>query len=147
MTIEVHFDLICPWCLIGKRHLATALQRFRELHPDVSPRIVWTACPLLPDTPPQGLPYDAFYERRLGGKTAVAARRAQVQAAAATAGFQFNFEAIRVMPNTLPAHRLIRQVQQHGAPEQVETLIEKLFTAYFLDGCDIGNTDVLAGLA
>lgn len=147
MTIEVYFDLICPWCLIGKRHLATALQRFRAAHPATAVHVVWRSAPLLPDTPPAGLPYDEFYERRLGGKAAVAARRAQVQAAAGMAGFQFNFDAIRTMPNTLAAHRLLRLAQDYGKPEQEDALLERLFAAYFLEGHDIGDATVLAGLA
>src|SRR5574340_1696432 len=65
--IEVQFDLICPWCLIGKRHLTSALQQFRRLRPDVPVDIVWAPVELLPGTPLEGLPYQAFYERRLGG--------------------------------------------------------------------------------
>ena len=29
MNIEVFFDFICPWCVIGKRHLQTAIQKLK----------------------------------------------------------------------------------------------------------------------
>lgn len=147
LRIEVHFDLICPWCLIGKRHLAAALQDFRRLRPDISVELVWKSRELLPGTPPAGLPYQAFYERRLGSRGAVAARRAQVQEAAAPAGIQFAFERIQVMPNTRSAHRLIALAKSECGPAGTAALIERLFTGYFLRGENIGDPKVLSRIA
>jgi predicted DsbA family dithiol-disulfide isomerase len=31
ILIEVYFDFICPWCLIGKRNLDTAVSRLVAL--------------------------------------------------------------------------------------------------------------------
>lgn len=31
ILIEVYFDFICPWCLIGKRSLDTGISRFVAL--------------------------------------------------------------------------------------------------------------------
>jgi predicted DsbA family dithiol-disulfide isomerase len=147
LRIDVHFDLICPWCLIGKRHLATALQHFRRLRPGVEVDIAWQSHELLPDTPPAGLPYQAFYERRLGGPAAVAARRAQVQEAARPAGIEFAFERIRLLPNTRAAHRLVALANRHGSPIRTAAVIERLFAAYFFEGEDIGDPGVLARIA
>jgi predicted DsbA family dithiol-disulfide isomerase len=143
LSIDVHFDLICPWCLIGKRHLSTALEALRRLRPDLRTEIVWRSHPLLPDTPPEGLPYQAFYVRRLGSPAAVAARRAQVQEAARMAGIEFAFDRIQVLPNTRLAHRLIAFASPRGSAEPAATLVDRLFTAYFMDGADIGDPDVL----
>ena len=147
LTIEVYFDLICPWCLIGKRHLANALQQLRATHPDLQPCIVWRSVPLLPDTPLNGLPYQEFYERRLGGPAAVAARRAQVREAGRLAGVEFAFDNIAVMPNTLAAHKLIELVAQAGNDAQTDQLIEALFEAYFIAARDIGDLAVLLDIA
>ncbi len=147
LAIDVHFDLICPWCLIGKRHLRTAIEQFRGLHPDVEITVAWRSHQLLPDIPAAGIPYQAFYERRLGSPAAVAARRAQVQAAARTAGIEFAFERIALMPNTQLAHRLIDCAGEIGGPEQVSYLIERLFTAYFTEGRNIGALPVLLAIA
>lgn len=147
LAIDVHFDLICPWCLIGKRHLRTAIEQFRALHPDVEITVAWRSHQLLPDIPAAGIPYQVFYERRLGGPTAVAARRAQVQAAARTAGIEFAFERIALMPNTQLAHRLIDCAGEFGGPEQVAYLIERLFATYFLEGRNIGALPVLLAIA
>lgn len=147
LVITVHFDLICPWCLIGKRHLRTALEQFRQRHPNVDTSVEWRAHLLLPGTPMAGMPYQAFYEQRLGSKAAVAARRAQVQAAAQAAGITFAFERIELMPNTLAAHQLIDCAGEIGNAEQVADLIERLFTAYFMDGRNIGELTVLRAIA
>lgn len=147
LTIDVYFDLICPWCLIGKRHLANALQQLRASRPDLQPRVHWHSFPLLPDTPLDGQPYQEFYERRLGEAQAVAARRAQVREAGRSAGVEFAFEKITVMPNTLAAHRLVGRVAQAGDDALTERLIDRLFQGYFMDGRDIGDKAVLIAIA
>jgi len=143
LTIEVFFDFICPWCLIGKRNLETALRRFAELRPDVPRKVLWKSHQLLPDTPASGIPYQAFYLARLGNPEAVATRRAQVQAAGHAAGITFAFERIEVLPNTALAHNLVACAAAHGTDGQREALVERLFTAFFVDGKDIGNRQVL----
>ncbi len=147
LAIDVHFDLICPWCLIGKRHLRTAIEQFRSTHPDVDVALNWRSHRLLPAIPAAGIPYQAFYERRLGSPAAVAARRAQVQAAARAAGIELAFERIALMPNTQLAHRLIDCAGEFGGPEQVACLIERLFAAYFMEGRNIGALPVLLAIA
>jgi predicted DsbA family dithiol-disulfide isomerase len=147
IAITVHFDLICPWCLIGKRHLRSAVDQFRGLHPSVELSIEWRSQLLLPDTPLEGIPYKAFYERRLGGPAAVAVRRAQVREAARVAGVELAFERIEFMPNTLSAHLLIDCARNFGDSRTTEGLIERLFTAYFMEGRNIGDPAVLASIA
>ncbi len=147
LDIDVYFDLICPWCLIGKRHLTRALEQLKASRPDVQPQVSWHSFPLLPDTPPDGVPYQEFYERRLGGAQAVAARRAQVREAGRLAGVEFAFEKISVMPNTLAAHRLVGLSARRGDDALTERLIERLFQRYFMEGRDIGDIAVLAELA
>lgn len=147
LNIDVHFDLICPWCMIGKRHLATALAEFTARHPEVPLKLSWHGQELLPDTPPAGLPYQEFYVQRLGSPAAVAARRAQVREAAMGAGLSLNFAAIERLPNTRAALALIEDTRQTGSTEQVEALLERLYTAYFVEGRDIGQPAVLAELA
>mgnify|MGYP000735847896 CR=1 FL=1 len=146
VQIDVYFDLICPWCWIGKTHLDTARRLLAERQPDVQVQLRWHSVQLIPQTPPQSWPYQAFYEHRLGGPDAVRARRAQVQAAAARAGLTIHHERIAVFPNTWRAHQLLAlTAQQH--PDQHEALLDALFEAFFVQGLDIGDDRVLASLA
>ncbi|WP_296224266.1 DsbA family oxidoreductase [Ralstonia sp. UBA689] len=147
LTIDVFFDLICPWCWIGTRHLASALNSLATLRPDVKAKVQWRSYPLLPETPAEGLPYQAFYLSRLSSPTAVAMRREQVQRAGLAAGIDFDFARISVLPNTRAAHGLINALCKHGAGGQPAPLIDRLFSAYFLEGEDIGNEAVLQRLA
>jgi predicted DsbA family dithiol-disulfide isomerase len=143
VTIDVHFDFVCPWCLIGKRNLDAAISRFASLRPDVGVKVRWHSHQLLPDMPVGGVPYQAFYVARLGSASAVAARRAQVQEVARAAGVQLAFDRIEVMPNTRAAHNLVAWAVTTGAGFQPASLIDRLFTGYFMDGEDIGDPDVL----
>lgn len=147
LTIDVFFDLICPWCWIGTRHLASALRSFAALRPDVDTKVQWRSTPLLPDTPVEGEPYQAFYLNRLGSPEAVSARRAQVQQAGHAAGIDFDFARISVLPNTQRAHSLISRFLQCDSDALPAQLIERLFRAYFQEGQDIGNEAVLRRLA
>ncbi|CAG4895999.1 DsbA family oxidoreductase [Paraburkholderia saeva] len=143
LTVDVHFDFVCPWCLIGKRNLDAAVNRFATLRPDVTVKVRWHSHQLLPDMPAGGVPYQAFYVNRLGSPGAVAARRAQVQEAAHAAGVQLAFDRIEVMPNTRAAHDLVSWAVATGAGFSPAPLIDRLFTGYFMDGEDIGDPDVL----
>jgi predicted DsbA family dithiol-disulfide isomerase len=147
LTVEVFFDFVCPWCLIGKRQLDAAARRLAELRPDVRLRIVWRSHCLLPDTPADGVPYQAFYVARLGSPEAVARRRAQVQQAGTAAGVRFAFERIEVLPNTAAAHAWVTRATASGTEAQQARLIELIFTAYFMEGQNIGDPSVLERLA
>jgi predicted DsbA family dithiol-disulfide isomerase len=147
LVIGIHFDLICPWCFIGKRHLAFARERFAQKFPDIAVETVWHPVQLLPDVPEQGLPFAEFYERRLGSAEAVRQRRQQITLAARSAGLELDLAGIERMPNTARAHELLRRVAALGAPALYEALLERLFAAYFQRGEDIGDAATLRALA
>lgn len=142
LRIDVTFDLICPWCWIGKRHLEQALALWAQ----APVQVVWHGVQLLPQLPPEGVPFEAFYVHRLGSAQAVQARQVQVQAAAHAADLAINFPAMKVMPNTARAHRLLAAVRQTN-PSKHEVLMERLFQAHFVEGRDIGDRMTLVTLA
>ncbi|WP_325623428.1 DsbA family oxidoreductase [Paraburkholderia sp.] len=146
LKIEAFFDFICPWCLIGKRNLDSAISRFASSRPDVRVSVQWRSHQLLPWTPLDGMPYQAFYRDRLGSAEAVAARRAQVQRAGQDAGVEFAFDRIEVLPNTAAAHDLVSLAASRGNGAQVAALIDRLLTAYFLEGKNIGDCEILERL-
>lgn len=146
LAIDVSFDLICPWCLIGKRHLDTAIGMLREQRPEVAVEITWRSHPLIPDIPKQGVSYVQFYLQRLGSAEAVASRQAQVREAARAAGAEIAFDRIKVFPNSLDAHRLVAQAQSQGGSALAGAVIDALFERYFVRGENIGDAGVLAEL-
>src|SRR6187431_2491724 len=132
LSIEVRFDLICPWCLIGKRHLDTALATLRAQQTDVMVDIAWRSYPLMPSIPKEGVPFAAFYRRRLGSPEAVALRQAQVREAARAAGIDIAFDRIEVFPNSMEAHRLVAQAQHQGGSTRASAVIDALFECYLV---------------
>ncbi|GAB6408435.1 DsbA family oxidoreductase [Pseudomonas sp. MHK4] len=147
LRINVFFDFICPWCLIGKRQLERALTQLRASHPDVEVELAWHGVQLLPHLPAQGVPFVEFYRQRLGSAEAVQARQAQVRQAAASVGLSIDFGGISTMPNTADAHRLLERAAELGSVAQRDALLERLFTAYFHQGKDLADNATLLLIA
>lgn len=147
LHIDVFFDFICPWCLIGKRQLERALAQLRVSRPDVEVQLAWHGVQLLPDIPVQGEPFAAFYRDRLGSAEAVRLRQAQVQQAAAAAGLKLELARIARMPNSADAHRLLACAAGQGSVAQCDALLERLFAAYFRNGEDLSDAASLLAIA
>lgn len=147
LRIDVFFDFICPWCLIGKRQLERAQELLRSRQPEVEFTTVWHGVQLLPQLPVQGEPFDAFYRKRLGSADAVQMRQSQVQQAALAVGETIDFRRIATMPNTADAHRLLERVSVLGNTRQRDALLDRLFAAYFHHGEDLGNRETLIAIA
>ncbi len=143
LRIEVEFDLICPWCLIGLRQLDRALAMLRAAVPGVAVELHWRGVQLLPQVPAAGYAFQAFYRQRLGSDAAIAQRQAQVRAAAEAAGAVIDYTAIAVMPNTADAHRLLVLAAAELGPEAHRQLLERLLRAYFEHGANLGDTALL----
>jgi predicted DsbA family dithiol-disulfide isomerase len=144
LTIDVVSDVVCPWCYIGKRRLAAALSRVEGQHRDVEFLVSWHPFQLNPDLPAAGVDRKSYLEAKFGGAHKAAEIYERVRTTGNTVGIAFDFDAILRQPNTLDAHRLITWAQRQGA---ADTLVEKLFRAYFLDGRFIGDHAVLAAIA
>ncbi|MHC8354099.1 DsbA family oxidoreductase [Pseudomonas sp. LB3P81] len=147
LRIDVFFDFICPWCLIGKRQLERAQELLRSHQPGVEFITTWNGVQLLPQLPVQGEPFAEFYRKRLGNADAVQMRLSQVQQAALAVGETIDFGRIATMPNTADAHRLLERVSVLGNSRQRDALLERLFAAYFLYGEDLGNRETLITIA
>ncbi|VVO13194.1 DsbA family oxidoreductase [Pseudomonas fluorescens] len=147
LRIDVFFDFICPWCLIGKRQLEHAQVQFRSRHPGVQITTQWHGVQLLPQLPAQGEPFADFYRKRLGNAEAVAMRQTQVQQAAAEVGLAIDLCRIATMPNTADAHRLFERASELGNVAQRDILLERLFAAYFQKGEDLGCRETLLAIA
>lgn len=146
IRIDFHFDLICPWCLIGKRRLESAIDLIALAYPDIDVAVRWKSLPLLPNLPLDGVPYGPFYLHRLGSPAAVAVRRRQIREEGLAAGVGFCLERIERVPNTLAAHQLVTLAGEAGGASLQDSLIERLFDAYFQRGEDIGDVELLAGI-
>ena len=140
--IEVWSDVACPWCMIGKRRFATALDRF-EHRDDVT--LVFRAFELDPEAPAER-PGDhaSLIARKYGMPVEQAhAMHERMTALAAAEGVAFDFAAVRG-GNTFDAHRLIRLALDHGLQYQMK---DRLMRAYFGEGALVSDHDTLRALA
>lgn len=140
VKLDILSDPICPWCFIGKARLDQALQQ-RPNHPFV---IEWHPFQLNPDFPPQGMERREYLELKFGGKEGAIKAYAPVVQTAEEAGLNIDFNAIQRTPNTMNAHRLIHWGKLEGCQTAV---VSALFKAYFQEGRNIGDTEVLADIA
>ncbi|MEM8538309.1 MAG: DsbA family oxidoreductase, partial [Pseudomonadota bacterium] len=99
---------------------------------------------LNPDMPAGGMDRRAYLEGKFGGKEGAVRAYAPVVEHAKAAGAPINFDAIKTTPNTINAHRLIHWAGIEGRQSFV---VDLLFKAYFMEGRNIGNSEVLADIA
>lgn len=140
MRIDIYSDTICPWCFIGKRRLERALAD----RPQSALTISWKAFQLNPQMPPEGIDRQRYLELKFGGPAGAQQIYDQVRQVGAQEGIDFAFDAIKHTPNTLDSHRLIRHGAAAGRQDQV---VQALFDAYFLEGRDVGDSEVLVDVA
>ena len=137
MRIEVASDVVCPWCYIGKRRLEKALSLVSDLKPEVR----WLPFQLNPSMPKEGMPRAEYRKAKFGSLERSRALDARVIAEGKSEGIDFAFERIERTPNTSEAHKLIGLARDQGK------VVDALFHAYFEDGKDIGDPQVLADIA
>lgn len=143
MRVEIWSDVACPWCYVGTQRFGRAVQatgldvdvvyRSFELDPRVP---TGEASPLLVD----------YLSRKFGDRSRVQAAHARLTSAGAELDIDFRWEGMR-RANTFDAHRLLAwALHDHGADQQ-RALKQRLLHAYFTDGLDVADHDVLADLA
>ena len=140
IQLDIISDPICPWCYIGKAGLDRALEKNHD-HPF---KIEWHPFQLNPDMPAGGMDRRTYLETKFGGKENAVKVYGQIEQAAIAAGLEINFEGIKTTPNTIDAHRLIHWAGLEGRQTAV---VSKLFKAYFVQGRDIGDAQVLTEIA
>jgi len=140
MLIEIYADFSCPWCFIGRRRLARA----QALRPRLSYEFLWQPFQLNPEAPAAGIDRRRRYRGLLQDADRIGAMERALEESGGKEGIHFAFERIARIPNTLAAHRLMR----HAAlTRHDDILAERLYSAYFEEGADIGDINTLADCA
>ncbi|HEX7726272.1 MAG TPA: DsbA family oxidoreductase, partial [Rhizomicrobium sp.] len=114
------------------------------LRPDMEFDIRWRAYRLDPSIPPEGVDRKQYMQAKFGNNPNRQAMQDALKQAGDSEGIAFAFDKIARSPNTLDSHRLIRWSASAGVQNEV---VERLFEAYFEEGRDIGNADVLIEIA
>ncbi len=143
ITIDVVSDVVCPWCYLGKARLELAIA---EVQDEVGVDINWRPYRLNPDYPPEGVDQKKSLEEKLGGAERVAQAHKMLTDFGKEVGINFNFEAIKIGPNTLDAHRLIHWAMIEDR-DKADKVVNGLFKANFEEGRNVGDHAVLLDVA
>ena len=143
-TLKIDFvsDVSCPWCIIGLKALEQAADR---LQGEVALDLHFQPFELNPQMAPEGQDigehlhekYGATSEQSQKNREAIAARGAEL-------GFAFSMDKRSRIYNTFDAHRLLHWAEEKGLQPQLK---HALFTAYFTDGQNPSDHDVLVRVA
>ncbi len=141
MKVEIWSDIVCPFCYIGKRRFEKALESFSQKD---KVEVVYRSFQLDPDMKPEkGVSLNQYLANRKGIPPEQAKEmNAYVTGMAKEEGLLFDFDKA-VITNTLQAHRLLQLAKSHGLQPATK---EKLMSAYFTEGRDVGDETVLLEL-
>lgn len=142
--ITVISDTICPWCYVGKRRLEVALLALTA--EGLAFEVEWLPFQLNPDMPDAGLLRHQYRAAKFGTSESDALD-ARMTSFGHEVGIDFRFDRIQRTPNTLASHVMVADARRAGGFATQNLAIEALFSAYFEEGLDVGNTDVLRQLA
>ncbi len=140
MIVDVIVDTVCPWCYVGKVRFEKAL----AMRPGHAVEIGWRPFQLNPNIPSEGKDRRAYLSEKFGGIDRARQRYAVIGDAGREEGIDFRFDRIERTPNTVDSHRLIAFARRDG---RQDAMVDALFRAYFTDGRDIGEIEVLAEIA
>jgi predicted DsbA family dithiol-disulfide isomerase len=142
ITVEIWSDVMCPFCYLGKKRFEKALADFDErdkvsvtwksfqLNPSIVTDTEISIFQYLSDS--KGIPLEKAKEMNAG--IALSGRQL---------GIEYNFDRA-VVANTFRAHVLLHLAKKYSKQDAVEEL---LFRAYFTDGKNVDDPEVLKTIA
>ena len=140
MKIVYLFDIVCPWCYIGKKYFDNI---------DISLKnkianITWQPYFLNPNLTLKGINRKDQLSSKFGGENNANYIYKNIYIAGKKANIEFNFDAIKIMPNSLNIMYLITLIKNHNT---ASLLIDQLFKAFFEKGENIGDIKILSKYA
>ena len=140
LRIDIVSDVVCPWCVVGYRQLAAALEQTNTAH-----EIHWHPFELNPNMPSEGQNMREHITEKYGSSKAESdASRAQITKVGSEVGFDFNFTDELRMHNTFNLHQLLHWAEQQG---RMHELKQALFAAHFTDNRNLSDIKILADIA
>jgi predicted DsbA family dithiol-disulfide isomerase len=142
LKIDFVSDIACPWCIIGLKSLEDALGR---LGSDVRPVLHFQPFELNPKMPAEGQDvlehltekYGATREQMQHNQETIRERGEEVD-------FKFDMGRRSRVYNTFDAHRLLHWAELEGKQPGLK---HALFAAYFTDGRNVSDHEVLVDVA
>lgn len=142
MKVEIWSDVVCPFCYIGKHRFELALEQF-EYADDID--IQWKSFQLNPaeETDPEADLTEHLAQSKGISTDQARAMQQRVTSMAEDKNLTFNFGKA-VVANSFDAHRMLQFAKEHDKGSNAK---EVLFRAYFTDGQNIDDREVLSDLA
>lgn len=143
MRVSIISDVVCPWCRIGKANLMRAADQWTQ---QTGEAVEVAMLPFLLDPVEPGVKED--FRERFTKRKGMPVEQMQgmfdrVTQVGAQQGIHFDFDKVKVAVDTVPAHELMEL-----APDEKRlALMDTLMTAYFEEGKDVGEPDVLLAVA
>ncbi len=142
MQIDFVSDVSCPWCAIALNSLEAALTR---LGPQIEADLNFQPFELNPSMARDGQNLVEHLREKYGSAAAEIERAQElIRARGAEVGFTFDLERRTRIYNTFDAHRLLHWA---GLERKQRALKRALFAAYFTEGRDPSDHEVLVDLA
>jgi predicted DsbA family dithiol-disulfide isomerase len=142
MKVEIWSDVACPWCYVGTARFERAVA---ETGADVD--VVYRSFELDPTVPPgEGPPLVDYLARKFGDRGRVQAAHARLTDAGTELGIDFRWAQMR-RANTFDAHRLLAWTLHTAGADAQRSLKKALLRAYFTEGREVADHEVLADLA
>lgn len=142
MKVEIWSDVMCPFCYIGKHQFEKALSDFEEQN---SVEIIWRSFELNPSIQYQEGYTLTDYLSEIKGMEIESVKRNfdRLTEQGSELGINFRFDIAKVV-NSRKAHKVIQAAKKQGLQNEIE---EAFFYAYFTEGKNLENPEVLAEIA
>jgi predicted DsbA family dithiol-disulfide isomerase len=139
LELDLIADLACPWSFLGKRSLERALE---SLYGAPGRTLRWHGLPLQGQAESES--WRAHLATRLPKGIDVDFAHNSLVEAGKDLGIAFDFEKLHHVPDTREAHRLVRLAARDSRQSDV---VDALFSAFFEQGRDISDREVLVNVA
>ena len=140
IRVDIISDVVCPWCIVGYRQLKQAAEAT-----GIVIETYWHPFELNRDMPPEGENLREHIMRKYGSTAEQSAQaRQQLASIGEPLGIEFQFGDDSKIVNTFAAHQLLHWAQEAGKSQDLKLA---LFDAYFAQGQDVSQPEVLADTA
>ncbi|MBO9475785.1 DsbA family oxidoreductase [Shimia sp. R10_1] len=140
IRVDIVSDVVCPWCIVGYRQLLNAATAT-----GIEIETYWHPFELNPEMEPEGENLREHIMRKYGSSAEQSdAAREQLTKIGAELGINFLWSDASCIYNTFNAHQLIHLASDEGKAQDLKLA---LFEAYFTQGRDVSNDDVLLEVA
>lgn len=143
MKVQIWSDVMCPFCYIGKKNFEAALEKlpFKD-----EVEVEWKSYQLDPElneTSGSKTINEYLAERKGMPIAQIEQMQMRIKDMGKQVGIGFNIENA-IVANTFPAHKLIHFAAKSNKANDAEEL---LFHAYFIDGKNVADHEVLVNIA